>query len=108
MLTEEVRSEISIPTNPLIAFEHQFKPVAVGTSLKQIETVETNILGNVHVLEACRVNNVKRFIYGSTVYVYSREGNFYRCSKQAAEGYVEEYRSAYNLDYTILRYGSLY
>jgi UDP-glucose 4-epimerase len=47
-------------------------------------------------------------VYASTVYVYSREGGFYRCSKQAAEHYVEEYQRAYGLDYTILRYGSLY
>jgi len=40
--------------------------------------------------------------------VYSREGGFYRCSKQAAESYIEEYQRIYNLDYTILRYGSLY
>jgi UDP-glucose 4-epimerase len=51
---------------------------------------------------------VKRFVYASTVYVYSREGGFYRCSKQAAEHYVEEYQRAYGVDYTILRYGSLY
>ena len=43
-----------------------------------------------------------------TVYVYSREGGFYRCSKQSSEHYVEEYQKAYGLDYTILRYGSLY
>ena len=73
-----------------------------------IETVESNILGNVHVLEACRANNVDRFIFASTVYVYSREGSFYRCSKQAAENYIEEFQSVYDLDYTILRYGSLY
>ncbi len=73
-----------------------------------LATVQVNILGNVHVLEACRMNAVKRFVYASTVYVYSREGGFYRCSKQAAEHYVEEYRRMYSLDYTILRYGSLY
>jgi UDP-glucose 4-epimerase len=75
---------------------------------KPLETVQVNILGNIHVLEACRMHGVRRFAYASTVYVYSREGGFYRCSKQAAEQYVEEYQRIYGLDYTILRYGSLY
>jgi UDP-glucose 4-epimerase len=75
---------------------------------KPIETVQINVLGNAHVLEACRLHGVQRFVYASTVYVYSREGGFYRCSKQAAEHYVEEYQRVFGLDYTILRYGSLY
>ena len=29
------------------------------------------MLGNVHVLEACRKARVKRYLYASTVYVYS-------------------------------------
>jgi UDP-glucose 4-epimerase len=75
---------------------------------KPEETVRINILGTVQALEAARKNNIKRFIYASTVYVHSREGGFYRCSKQAAEHYVEEYSRAFGLEYTILRYGSLY
>src|SRR6185503_3551233 len=71
-------------------------------------TVELNVLGTVNVLEACRIARVRRFVYASTVYVYSREGGFYRVSKQAAEHYVEEYERAYGLAFTILRYGSLY
>jgi len=75
---------------------------------KPLETIRINILGNGHALDACHRHKVKRFIYASTVYVYSREGGFYRCSKQSAEHYVEEYQRVYGLDYTILRYGSLY
>jgi len=73
-----------------------------------IKTININILGNLNVMEACRAHGVRRFIYASTVYVHSREGGFYRCSKQASEAYVEEYQEIYGLDYTILRYGSLY
>lgn len=75
---------------------------------KPIDTVLVNVLGNVHVLESCRLHRVRRYIYASTVYVHSRDGGFYRCSKQAAEYYVEEYQRTYGLDYTMLRYGSLY
>ena len=73
-----------------------------------LKTININILGNVNVMESCRTHKVKRFIYASTVYVYSREGGFYRCSKQACEVYIEEYQRQFGLDYTILRFGSLY
>ena len=60
---------------------------------KPIETVKLNILGNVNILEACKINKIKRYIYASSQYVNSREGGFYRCSKQSAELYVEEYKN---------------
>jgi UDP-glucose 4-epimerase len=81
----------------------------LNEALKQpTKTVSINVLGNLNIMEACRIHKVKRFVYASTVYVHSREGGFYRCSKQASEAYVEEYQRVYGLEYTILRYGSLY
>ena len=73
-----------------------------------IGTVKQNILGNTIILDACVKNNIKRYIFGSTVYVYSDLGSFYRVSKQACENYIEHYNQTYGLEYTILRFGSLY
>ena len=61
-------------------------------STKPIDTVQKNIIGIVTVLDAAMRAGVKRFVYGSTIYVYSQLGGFYRCSKQAGELYVEEYQ----------------
>ena len=77
-------------------------------SRKPIETVKYNILGNTILLETARKVGVKRFIYASTIYVYSNGGSFYRCSKNSCELYIETYQKEYGLDYTILRYGTLY
>jgi UDP-glucose 4-epimerase len=75
---------------------------------KPLETIEVNLLGTVKILEACRKNKIERFIYASTVYVHSREGGFYRCSKLATEQYIQEFHNQYGLEYCVLRYGSLY
>jgi UDP-glucose 4-epimerase len=73
-----------------------------------IETVEQNILATVITLEAAKRAGIKRYVYASSIYVYSESGSFYRCSKQAAELYIDEYQRLYDLDYTILRYGTIY
>lgn len=73
-----------------------------------LDTVHANIVGTVHLLEAMRAHGVTRFLFASTAYVYSREGGFYRCSKQACESYIEEYARTFGLRYTVIRYGSLY
>lgn len=77
-------------------------------STRPLDTVYQNILGNTIILDASLKENVKRFIYASTIYVYSDSGGFYRCSKQAAELYIEEFNRKYGLDYTILRFGTVY
>ena len=88
----------------------QFAALAdIDQALKQpINSVNINILGTVKTLELCLKHKVKRFVYASTIYVNSSEGGFYRCSKKAAEDYIEEYNKIRGIDYTILRYGSLY
>ena len=72
------------------------------------ETINVNIIGAANALDAARVAGVERFLYASTMYVYSPFGSFYRASKQAAEIIIESYQEHYGLDYTMLRYGSLY
>ncbi|OGX23502.1 MAG: NAD-dependent epimerase [Omnitrophica WOR_2 bacterium GWF2_38_59] len=73
-----------------------------------LNVVKLNILGNTNILEACRINKVKRFIFASSLYVYGNLGSFYRSSKQACELIIEDYQKKFGLDFIILRYGSLY
>ncbi|MEK9679836.1 MAG: NAD(P)-dependent oxidoreductase, partial [Rhodospirillaceae bacterium] len=75
---------------------------------KPVETVNLNVMGNLNVLEACRRHNVKRFLYASSVYVFSRKGAFYGVSKKSSELIVEQYGEQYDFGYTIVRYGSVY
>ena len=72
-----------------------------------IRTITDNILGSVNIVNLCAKHNA-RLMYGSTVYVYSKHGSFYRASKQSVEILIEVFHEKFNLDYTILRYGSLY
>ena len=78
------------------------------SSKKPFDTVKTNILGTQNILEAALKHNLKRVFFASTIYVYSSLGSFYRVSKQACEKIIEEYQREFGLNYTILRYGSLY
>jgi len=77
-------------------------------SKNPLESVKTNILGNSIIIEACRKTEIKRFVYASSLYVYSKTGSFYRSTKQSCESIIESYNEVYGLPYTILRYGSLY
>lgn len=71
-------------------------------------TIEHNIIGSVIVLDACLKAQVERLLAASTIYVYSQQGSFYRVTKQAEELLIEAYQERFGLEYTILRYGSLY
>ncbi|MFH0753283.1 MAG: NAD(P)-dependent oxidoreductase [Candidatus Omnitrophota bacterium] len=79
-----------------------------ASAREPLKTIKANILGNAIILEACRKAKVKRFVYASSLYVYSKTGAFYRGTKQACELLIENYNEVFGLPYTILRYGSLY
>jgi UDP-glucose 4-epimerase len=72
------------------------------------DAIEVNIMGTANVLEAARAAGVKRFVLASSIYVYSNQGSFYRTTKQACENLVHDYQERFDLDFTVLRFGSLY
>lgn len=72
------------------------------------ETIILNILAVSNILKICKIKKVKRFIQASTIYALSEEGGFYARSKRAAEDYILEFNKIYNINFTILRFGSLY
>ena len=78
------------------------------TKSNPYETIDVNILGLTKTIQTALKNKVKKFVYASTMYVYSSHGSFYRASKQAAEIIIEAYQENFGLEFTLLRYGSLY
>ena len=64
---------------------------------RPLDTVRINILGNTILLEAAMQEKVRRFVFASSLYIYSEAGAFYRSSKQACELLIDNYRQAYGL-----------
>ena len=73
-----------------------------------LKTMQLNVIGNIHIIEACLANNILKFIYASSAYAVSNKGSFYGISKLASEKIIEEYNKKHNLTFVILRYGSVY
>ncbi|ETA67454.1 nucleoside-diphosphate-sugar epimerase [Methanolobus tindarius DSM 2278] len=73
-----------------------------------VETMEVNVIGTVNCLEAAREHKVDRFVFASSVYVGGNWGTFYRISKQTGESLCKTYSREFDLDFSIIRYGSLY
>jgi UDP-glucose 4-epimerase len=72
------------------------------------ETIRDNVLCTSNLLEASRINKVKRFIFASSIYANSSRGNLYTSSKIAAENIIKNYFTLFKLRYTILRYATVY
>jgi UDP-glucose 4-epimerase len=85
-----------------------------------VHCYNTNVIGTAIVLDACKNNNVSKFILSSTSAVYecntpsqsetSKESylNPYASSKKAAEELCKLYSTLYGLDTTIFRYFNVY
>ncbi len=73
-----------------------------------VETFQLNVMGNLHILEGCRKAGIQRFVYASSAYAMNDKGSFYGISKLSSEKIVREYQKRFGINYTILRYGSVY
>lgn len=111
-----IQCDITSKKDIKFLFKNQFEFVfhlAGFSSLKDavkdpVKTIELNILSTTLILEQCVSSKVKHFVYASSAYASSLKGSFYGISKLASEKIIEEFNSKYNLNYTILRYGSVY
>jgi UDP-glucose 4-epimerase len=71
-------------------------------------TFELNVMGNLNILEEVIKKGVKRYVFASSAYAMSDKGSFYGISKLSSEKIIEEYQKRHDLNFTILRYGSVY
>lgn len=73
-----------------------------------VKTINDNIVFTTTLLEACRLNKVKKFLFASSIYTYGNEGNLYTTSKISSELIIKNYKLLYDLDYTIMRFSSIF
>ena len=73
------------------------------------EAIKFNILGTTNILEAIKNNRkTSRIIFASSIYARSKQGGFYSTTKRTCESLIENYQNKYKVNYTILRFGSIY
>jgi len=91
-------------------YVYHFAGIAdISESIKRpFDTININVIGTTIAVQAAIDANVSRFIFASTMYVYSPYGSFYRATKQASETLIEVFSEQFDIEYSLLRYGSLY
>lgn len=101
---------------------HQAAQIQVDTSVKDpLFDANTNIMGTIRLLEACRKTGVEKVVYASSAAVYGnpvylpldenhpvRPLSGYGVSKYTVEHYLDVYAHLYQLSYTVLRYANVY
>tara|TARA_B110000046_G_C12993544_1_gene398950 strand:- start:162 stop:1037 length:876 start_codon:yes stop_codon:yes gene_type:complete len=77
-------------------------------TIDPVNTINTNVMCTTKIIDLCVKHKVSRFMFASTIYVYSNQGSFYKTSKQCSELIIENYTESSDLKATIMRFGSLY
>ncbi|CCO07611.1 NAD-dependent epimerase/dehydratase family protein [Desulforamulus hydrothermalis] len=101
---------------------HQAAQVAVPVSLRDpVFDAGVNIIGTLHLLEACRQHGVAKIVFASSAAVYGTPRclpldeshpaaplSGYGVAKYAVEKYLAAYGELYGLRWTALRYANVY
>ena len=103
---------------------HQAAQISVSVSSREpVRDAEVNVLGTLHLLEACVAHGVEHVVFASTggaIYGEIAEPERaavgrtplplspYACAKFAVEGYLRRYQHEKGLRSTILRYANVY
>ncbi|MCB9612675.1 MAG: NAD-dependent epimerase/dehydratase family protein [Sandaracinus sp.] len=103
---------------------HQGAQTSVAVSVREpIADAEANVLGSIHLFEACVKHGVKRVVFASTggaIYGEVADGKRaevgwreeplspYACAKLAVERYMTFYKREHGLDGVVLRYANVY
>jgi len=95
--------------------------VLVPKSVKNPLMDMDSIAGSINILQNAKKYNVKKIIFSSSGFLYGNTENLpadenepimpispYIVSKKAVEDYLEFYKRAFGLSYTILRYAAIY
>ncbi len=108
-------------TNNVSVVFHAAAFISVPASLKNpLSCYETNVTGTTNLLEACRVQNVDRFVFSSSSAVYGNNEGIcheqtpcaptspYGFSKLLGEQYCRHYSAVFGLNTVSLRYFNVY
>lgn len=74
---------------------------------RPLQTYETNVLGTLNILEACRHYKTK-FIFASSSQATENAENPYALQKYQCEQWIELYGKLYNVPYAILRFYNVF